>query len=418
MDGGPSQEDMIRAITEKASADLAFTLAESGVLVKHQFGLIELGFNNLRKFSGLEDDRIRVRAALAKDLGLDVEAGAPAGPEARLALASLVTAWEVAKERVGRESQLRTEAKVNGVPRMLDILDRTAMKRAVEGRWGPIPVHESPSPDYISHKVQEIEDNEPTASPLDEVSSANDTELATTVTGWDASGKSQLFRKRMKGSLPQTPEGLRTRLRIERNTWLFLASKFTNRAWLHNLLPSIFEIYTDYFLGKKVHLLEVCGADGTKHELRPPWAIVLNYELECRKAAIRAVVEKGTHLAQALEEAIHDPELKELAFTGPVAYLGRQNRQGAKPEKQQADQSKRTDPYHTKSKTKGRGKGHGDQKGKGKGKGKLLSNTPDGRQICFAFNNESGCTTKDCPRVHICRVKGCMGTHPMQQCNH
>jgi hypothetical protein len=208
-------------------------------------------------------------------------------------------------------------------------------------------------------------------------------------------------------------------MRIERNVWLFLASKFTNRAWLQNLTPSIFESYTDYFLGRKVHLLEGCRADGTKYDVNPPWSIVLNYELECRKFAIRMVIERGTHLAAALEQAIHDPELKELGFTSPVAFLGRQGKGQGKGEHSRTseDKNKRSDPYKGK-KSKGKGKGGGGHaKGKEKGKQKLLSNTPDGRQICFAYNSENGCTTSDCPRVHVCRTKGCMGTHPVQQCN-
>ncbi|CAE7362158.1 FCPC, partial [Symbiodinium sp. CCMP2456] len=64
----------------------------------------------------------------------------------------------------------------------------------------------------------------------------------------------------------------------------------------------------------------------------------------------------------------------------------------------------------------GRGKGK-DGKGKdGKGKSdpafkglQLVWRTPEGRDICFAFNNQ-GCDGK-CGRLHVCRVKGCYQDH-------
>ncbi len=43
-------------------------------------------------------------------------------------------------------------------------------------------------------------------------------------------------------------------------------------------------------------------------------------------------------------------------------------------------------------------------------KQQLMGNTADGRLICFAFNNTSGCSTASCGRVHCCRVKGCGAT--------
>ena len=63
---------------------------------------------------------------------------------------------------------------------------------------------------------------------------------------------------------------------------------------------------------------------------------------------------------------------------------------------------------------KGKGK-----KGKGKGKGKtgkkgdqsLHSITPDGRQICYAWNNKKEGCKGGCNIVHACRI--CLDTsHP------
>ena len=71
---------------------------------------------------------------------------------------------------------------------------------------------------------------------------------------------------------------------------------------------------------------------------------------------------------------------------------------------------------------KGDGKGK-DGKGKGKGKSKkgdksfngssLVSQTPDGREICFAYNAQ-GCRGS-CGRVHCCRVRGCHKEHSARE---
>jgi hypothetical protein len=278
-----------------------------------------------------------------------------------------------------------------------------------------------------------MENNDPTASPLDEVSSMTDLDLSTAIPGWDASGRSQLFRKRAKGSLPLSPEAFRTKMRVERNLWLFLSLKFTNRAWLVGISPRVFDDYVDYFLGKKVMLLEICNADGGKYSLNPPWAIILSYELECRKSALVRVVEKGLTFAAALAEAVRDPELKELAFTSPVAHLGRSgghsSASGSKPvikNHAKAGQHLVDNPNFpfkkNASSSGGKGKGKG-KKGKGGGKGKGKGGkqkqafaTPDGQHICFSYNSSGGCNDPNCTRVHVCRNWGCYGDHPAVSC--
>ena len=60
----------------------------------------------------------------------------------------------------------------------------------------------------------------------------------------------------------------------------------------------------------------------------------------------------------------------------------------------------------------GSGKGKKGEKGKPFSKGgALCDRTPDGRQICFAYNARSGCKGA-CSRVHVCQVRGCYQPHP------
>jgi hypothetical protein len=427
----PADADMMEEVNRSGNADFLFTLTECQVLLPQQWRLISLGYTSLRRFSGIEDTRQAVRAAMVIDLALDPTAAGVPGQSARLALSAIITAWEASKERLSKETHLRVEAKVLGVPRQIDMVDRTAMKRAVELLYGRIPTHETPSSDYLSHKMEQLEDNDPSASPLDEVSSMADADLSATVQGWDNSGRSQLFRKRAKGSLPLTPEAFRTRLRVERNTWLYLSTKFVNRPYLAGMTPAIWEEWTDYFLGSKVYLLEIMHADGNKSSLNPPWNIILSYELECRKKALVKVAEDGLTFAAAMMEVIKDPELKELAFTSPITLSSRSAGKSSSSGHNNLENpnwplKKRQGPYSGKGKVGGNPKGSGGKKGgggakgTGKGKGKkggLAKGTPDGRQICFAYNSAAGCPTP-CPfeRLHVCRNWGCFGPHPVTEC--
>ncbi len=42
------------------------------------------------------------------------------------------------------------------------------------------------------------------------------------------------------------------------------------------------------------------------------------------------------------------------------------------------------------------------------------NNASDGRQICFAYNNASESCGGGCGRIHVCRR--CYGLHPVHQC--
>ena len=66
----------------------------------------------------------------------------------------------------------------------------------------------------------------------------------------------------------------------------------------------------------------------------------------------------------------------------------------------------------------GKGKNEkGGKKGGGKSKSfngdQLVAKTPDGRELCFAYNTQ-GCKGQ-CGRVHTCRVRGCLQSHPARE---
>ena len=415
----PNDAEIKIYLAENAGADLLFLWTESQVPLNQQWDLTNGGYGSIRSFIGIDDSRAGVRAACAADFQLDVMAAAPAGPNSRRALASIVSAWEIACNQTTRETQLRVEAKLMHIPRPISMQDRSAMRRAVEALYGPIPDHECPSAEYVASKMEELEENEPQAAQLDEVSNLDDIETSSMVAQWDSSGKVQMVRKKGKVAMPSGPEQFRMRLRIERNLWLFMATKFSNRNWLTSLRPSMWDTYCDYFLGKKVLLMEVPIMDSAaKVSLSPPWSMILSYEQDCRKAVFKSIRERGSSMEDALLAVCSNSEIREFSFTAPIALAGRTTRKwkGEAQDEGEDRKKRKGEGKGRKGRGKGNGgggKGKGGSQGKGKGKGKLLSKTPDARAICFAYNGE-GCTDPSCSRVHICRVPGCGLNHSMK----
>ena len=402
-------------IRENVESDLAFLWDDSRVSLVHQGAIATAGYTTVRIFVGLADSKAEVRAALARDFNLDPNA-VGALPEVRLQVACILAAWDSATQMSTRESQMRTEAKTLGITKPVSVPERTAMKRVYEAQHGKLPVKEQPSATYLAMKMEEVETDEPSASPLDEITSPEDANVEAVSSSIDSTGRVLVSKKRCKGSLPTGPEQFRMRLRIEANCWLYLGGKFTSKQWLQDLTPQLWQRYTDYFLGDRCNGLTVSDATGNMVPLRPPWAVVLGYELQCRRWAFERVREDHVQLSSALLDSIKNSELKECGFTSPIALMhkGLHKPTGHADDSEPARPTKR--PRGAKPTGRGKGKGEGKGRGaggneKGTGKGNLVSKTPDGREICFKFSSPEGCSIANCSRVHCCRVRGCNAPH-------
>ena len=73
----------------------------------------------------------------------------------------LVARWESSREFTSKEATLRTESKVLQVSRPVGQLERTAMKKAVEATYGKMAPKVTPDADYLSSKLEEVEQDEP-----------------------------------------------------------------------------------------------------------------------------------------------------------------------------------------------------------------------------------------------------------------
>ena len=410
-----TDEDRRAYITENVAADLQYVLEDTGISLDLQYRLTQ-HYNTVRVFAAVGDTSADVRRALQTDFALDPAASAAN----RATLAKLVSAWSLAKDLANKEKDLFAETKILGQPRILQHSERQAMVRAVERAYGQLQDSEIPANEYLALKLEEVENGEPLASALDEVLSRQDKTTSSLQSTLDANGQIRVTKVKGKGKLPESTEDYRRLMKVEAIAWLCMAAKFKSKSWLQNLQLSDFTKYVEYVLGDKVHGVQTL-VNGQQTSLKPPWSIVLQYDHKMRKEMFKLVVRGKATLKQALEQVIKDTELKEAYFITPITLSApesptkfqRYNNKGGA-------QSRGAYNNFGNNSPKGKGKTQGKfrQKGKGKSPGykgdqQLVSQTPDGRDICYAFNSQ-GCKGQ-CGRVHVCRVRGCFGQHSARE---
>ncbi len=309
--------------------------------------------------------------------------------------------------------QARVEAKNLGVLRQVSFSDRNALLNAYERVHGRLEDRETPSVDYISQKVEEVEQGELMASPLDEVGSKEESLTLGVQSSLDAAGRLRITREKKKSKLPANSEELRAKLKLEGNTLIMLGAKFRNRAWFQDLSPNDFSKFADWLLGEKVYGLPVpkAASEGSR-PLNPPWAILLRFEHQVRKDAYKQSIRQNRAIRFTLAEAMVNAELKDVHFLSPVALAITSPEIGDASTKQSIPGASEENPTWVPNKFLKKGKGKGKTGRYDKRYGSLHSTTPDGRQICYAF--QEGKCKGNCGRVDVCQL--CLKPHPLKDC--
>ncbi|CAE7730942.1 unnamed protein product, partial [Symbiodinium necroappetens] len=240
---GVDQAAALNHLDKNVSSDLVHIFQECGVPLGLQYRLT-LNFQSVKRFSTYADSRADVRTALKDDHTLEATDQAT-----RAAVASVVSAWETAKEYASKESELRAEARMLGVSRPVSQTEKQAMRAAYEAAHGNLEEAFEPSDDYISAKLEEIENGEISASALSEVTSKKRVRTMGIQTTVDTGGHVRIVKQRNKGVMPQHTEELRTVLRVEGNAWTMLASKFKNKVFFADMSPDAWLAYANYLLG-------------------------------------------------------------------------------------------------------------------------------------------------------------------------
>ena len=300
-----TDDDRREYLRSNVTSDLQYVWDDAEIPLALQYEMAQ-HYKSLRVFTAIGESSADVRTAVQADFNLD-----PArDPALRAQVAQVVAAWNAGKELYTKEKEIQAESKVLGVPRHLQHSERLAMLKAVEKVLGHLSDHETPSAEYLALKVEECENGECTAASLDEVSSKADRNTSALQTSLDSTGHVRITKTKSKGRLPESTEEYRRLMKLEATTWLCMSSKFKSKHFLAGLKMEDFNRFVEFVLGEKVHGIKV-PIDGQQQPLRPPFALVLQFEHRLRREAFKLVNKGEKTLAEALEAVTKDAELKE-----------------------------------------------------------------------------------------------------------
>ena len=283
-------EQMRAEIVKYGSSDFVFMLNEEEVPLEIQHRVITAGIKNLKIFAALEETRADFKKTMGEIARLD-----PASDniEEKIAAASLMAAWQTAKDRVEAEGKAKAAADASGssLPQPLGKKALHAMENSFVEIYGRFPESETAGETMMARRLQEVENDRPMAEPLTEVASVAEgcEEIAFHETGPDGGIRTQT-RKIKKVPLPVDTEDLRLRHKLLENSFLKAKLKHGSKPWLSDVAPGTFtSTLSKYIMGEKVMKLEAARDMNVK----VTWNIIIKYEHELRKMAFNLIREEG-----------------------------------------------------------------------------------------------------------------------------
>ena len=387
------------AAMKAASSELRFLLDKEEISEDLQAKLYHIGITTLARFAAMASGVPDLRDFLRDSLALDTAAGLPA----RLAVTKFIVAFTTASTRVEKRLEVEAEREARRITRHVPTTVMSAMRSAYEAQFGRLDDRDVPGKGLIEKLLEGVETGEIQSTMLSAVANLEEDAVETMVPVWGTTGNLQVQKSSNRVKLPETPEQLRYRLTLLGTAWQFIATKNTNQEFLKDLFPSLWQDYLHYLLGPHVYGLTAKGAQG-QVVATPPWALILQYDQEIRRLAMKRVREGASSLMDALPYAWRDSVCKERNFATPLALstsVGRQDPPGERHE-----QGDKRDSRGDKS-PKGKSGGKKGDKGTGKGKKnkpQCASASPSGAKICFRFNTGKCKSGKKCTFEHICGV--------------
>ena len=390
--------------------DLKFLFDREGVAADTQKAIYEAGILNMRQFAALVPDAVGLRKCLEEDFGMS---GATLA--GKVAISKVVVVWETAKVRSEKAAEAEAECEVRQEPKPVRNNDYQVMREAYETKYWKLEKNQHPAKIYLERISETVEKAEYRAETLTEVANRLEDDVDMLRAIWDTSGSIKAVKSYPKVPMPRDPEELRQRITLMGRAWAFVALSQPNAPMIQGVTPQDWQEYLDYLLGPHCYGLSARNAYG-EVMASPPWSLLLAYELEIRRKMLE-LMSDGTPMRAAMRSAWKDPVVKERYFTTPLALA---SVTGTKRKAEEAFDYR--DAVNPRGKGKGRGKGAkgkdpvgGRGRGKGaKGKG-CASRTPDGKSICFKYNNRTEkCMKSKCNFLHVCGK--CYRDHPMYDC--
>ena len=426
--------------------DLGYLFDELEIPEHVQANLAAREIRKLGVFSKVEPTEDAFREWLKADLDLN-----PATSIAdRVIVAKLAEAWEAARQRATTTRKLEAEARVSGQTREMLKGTHLALRRACARTHGPVEDRRCPGRAYLEGRLEQLDDGELEAELLSKVTTvALEQESVATNAGAGVDVRKDGLLHVVKGKrtapLPTGPEQFRAVMKVMALHWEMVHLKGAGRSVLKDYTVRVFERHVDYILGDECLLI---GEANPAMACGPTWDLLMKYEYEVRRFAIRKVNEGGATLAEAMEMARASVEHRTSYFVTPLAMpssrvaaprtlaLPAPDPRGIKRTAEDAlvpyEGGGAALPSTGKGKSKGKGK---DKKGKpeatveqlksmpDKNAYKLIrsspgrfgakSRGPDGTARCH--NYQAGtCTVAGCKFTHCCLR--CGGPHGITRC--
>ena len=409
--------EQVDAAVAKADSELAFAFERNDVSRAALAAFVHSGIDNMTKFAGIARDGDDLRDLMLKEFGFDSSVSLGE----RVRITNIVICFEMAKSRVFERNKLEGELMAKHIVKPLTVSEHGAMRIAWERRFWTLDDEWVPSRVYLERRLEDLEQGEYKAEALTSVLTKDQEDPDLLVPVWSSTGTLQMRKGTTTVEEPRNPEQLRRRIKVLGIGLMMLGLRHSNKQFLQNLSPQTFEDLLTYLLSDQCYYMQGKSAEGYTIT-GPSWAQLLIYEHQVRKKAWSNVQHKGQEFGEALREAWKDPSTRERFLITPIALSSsgakRNWNEGAgngdKPSGKNGGKGQGKNAK--KSKGTGKGKGGGGKSGnKGGGAQSCASRTPDGKPICYGYNNNDvRCRDSKCRFLHVCG--SCFGKHPIYAC--
>jgi hypothetical protein len=408
----------VDAALGKADSELAFAFERNDVSKDVLAAFIHSGIDNMNKFAGIAKDGDDLKAMMLKEFGYDSSVSLGE----RVRITNIVICFEMAKSRVSERNKLEGELMAKHIIKPLTVSEHGAMRTAWERRFWVIEDEWVPSRVYLERRLEDLEQGEFKAEALTAVLTKDQEDPDLLVPVWSSTGTLQMRKGTSTLAEPNNPEQLRRRIKVLGIGLMMLGLRHSNKQFLQGLSPQTFEDFLTYLLSDQCFYMSGKSAEGYSIS-GPSWAQLLVYEFQVRRKAW-SLVQAGSNFGNALREACKDPCTRERFLVTPLALStsGSKRSWGDSAVSSGASRDRSggsKGPGKGTKKNKGSGKGQnkgGSSKGGGKsGGGQCASRTPDGKAICYSYNNfDVRCRDSKCRFLHVCG--SCFGKHPIYAC--
>ena len=410
--------DAMAASLALMAPDLRFVLSEREVTPELQAELSDQGFRSIGLFVSMVDTKAELRAYLQQTITGDPAENGITRDVAitrRMNAARLIDAWDACSKRQDESDRVHATQRASRLPLTMAGSQHIILRQRLENEYGRVEDAYYPCKSMVERRLEELEQGEVVAEDLTDCVSV--AEAVEDVIGavLDRDGATRPHKVTKKVSSPTNSEELRSRIKLLGISFQLASFKHSSRMWLKGMTPQVWLDHLEYILGDQIYGLKVEVMNST---IEAPWLVVMHYEHAVRKFAVRAMMFDNLSLADSMIAARKDGPTKERHFSTPVSMAASVSKQAT--QKRVPDEGEIPGRKNFK-KLKGKGKGgkegkggKGGKEGKG-GKGTHYphTKTPDGRLICFRFQDGT-CTSKKCNYVHVCAK--CLAQHSMAEC--